>query len=144
MDVMPIEGNFFLNQSIYCLHFLGWGQDSSKERGHTEIGEHRERGDIPVIAHLLGIQKGLHLIPLKGGRWGVGNQITCRANEREKISIDFKSFHQVCGGKHIASNSSCRGREDTLAKSLEQERTWKGKVLWEQSDSKLAERELQG
>lgn len=44
--------------------------------------------------------------------------------------------------RHIASNSSCRSREDTLTKSLEQERTWKG--LWEQSDSKLAERELQG
>lgn len=48
--------------------------------------KHRERGDIPVIAHLLGIQKGLHLIPLKGGRWGVDNQTTSRANES-------KDFH---------------------------------------------------
>lgn len=95
----PVEGNFSLNHSFKLLFTFPWMRTrqfwGTRSYRNLAAQKHRERGDIPIIAHLLGIQKGLHLIPLKSGRWGVGNQTTSRANERK----DFESFCQVCGGK---------------------------------------------
>lgn len=152
MDATPSEGNLSLNRSFNLLFTFPWIRRPQfwRTRSYRNWAgqKHRRRGDVPVIPHLLGIQKGetlkLLLIALKGGRRCVGNKTPSEANGRK----DFYWFQRFAPGLwwkgSLPSIPVGGSREDTPAKALEQERTWKGKVLREQSGSKPAGRELQG